>query len=396
MADPDDVVSLASALVRARSDGPPDHERPVIALLREVVSAAGAWCIEQETRLPGRSNLLVLPSDAGTADPGRFEHGLLFAGHADVVPPGDPAGWPGDPFDPWLDGAGRLHGRGTTDMKGALASFVTAFTRDLPALVQAQERGRLVGMLFTVDEEVSLAGAKAFCKSPWVRAFDTAVVPEPSGLLPVRGHKGVSFARFTVHGKAAHGSVPGRGVNAITVAMDLARDVIRRFDACKAGRAHPVLGSPTMNIGTIHGGEAANIVPASCTFTVDRRITWGETVDDVVASYRAAVDGFPVPDGASIDHVINNIEPPYLLDETDPFLRSIEAVHGKAHVMNGYTEAGVYHQAGVSAVILGPGTIDQAHVADEHVAVSDLVAAVDAYTAIMRRFIETGGGAGGA
>ena len=382
--DPRDVVSLSSALVRARSDGPPAHERPVLDLLLDVFGGAGACCIEQPVGLPDeRCNLLVLPSRTGVEKLDSFKNGLLFSSHMDVVSPGDVAGWPADPFDPWIDGDGCLHGRGATDMKGGLAATVVSFLDCHDALEAAQRQGRLVALLFTVDEEVSLAGARAFCASPLATAFDKVIVPEPTGLLAVRGHKGVLFIEVTARGKAAHGSVPERGVNAISIAMQTCRSLERDFTINAAKHVHPVLGAPTMNVGCINGGSAPNIVPESCTFAIDRRVTGGEDIGGVVERVASVLASCAIPPGGSLNHAAINARPPYLLDESNGFLNQIEGKLGKARVMNGYTEAGIFHQAGLSPIVLGPGSIDQAHVADEKVDVQALARAVDIYKDIM-------------
>ncbi len=376
-------------LVRIRSDPASTGERGVLEFLRSLCSDHGLICIEQPTRLGvGRENLLVVNHDVdGTLSPGSMPGGLLLAGHADVVGPGNMDGWQRDPFEPWKDDCGLIHGRGATDMKGGIAAFVTAYLANLDAIMA---RGSpLVGMLFTVDEEVSLAGAKAFARSPLARCFSSAIVPEPTSMVPVRGHKGVMFARFTTRGKAAHGSVPALGINAITLAMDLYRAIQIDFEVIAPSFDHPVLGRPTMNLGVIRGGTAANVVPDACELQLDRRITPGETVDSINKQYQAVVSGFATEHGVRVDHEVINAEPPFYLDDGDRFLQFIQSLHGTATVMNGYTEAGVYfNDAGMSSVILGPGSIDQAHVQEETVDARDLHRAVDAFGTTIRAHIK--------
>jgi acetylornithine deacetylase/succinyl-diaminopimelate desuccinylase-like protein len=377
---PEDAVALAQDLIVIRSDPPNAFEGGVFDYLKEGFEQAGFPTIEQETSLgPGRSNLLVLSKEPGGED---SHDGLMFAGHMDVVPPGDEATWLKDPFEPWIDGLGQLHGRGSTDMKGGIAAYIAAFLACGERL--AQPESKLVGLLFTVSEELTLTGAKAFAASPEVELFSTAVVPEPSGLVLVRGHKGVIFAKFTTHGKAAHGSVPEKGVNAIKIAIDLYGGLESRFLADQALYDHPVLGKPSMNLGFLNGGQAANVVPDACTIGIDRRLTWGESVEEIRKSYRQTIDGTCIPKGGKIEFELINAEEPYLLEDDDPFLQRITADLGPASVMNGYTEAGIYfNKANISTIIFGPGSINQAHVANEFIAIEDIKKAEGIYVKLI-------------
>lgn len=300
----------------------------------------------------------------------------------DVVPPGDPSAWEGNKIDPWVDAYGYLHGRGSVDMKGGMAAFVTAFLKNLDTI--KRNRRSLIGLLFTVDEETSLAGAQAFVESPYARLFAKAILPEPTGLQPVRGHKGVLFLRFTIRGKSAHGAVPERGVNAIRIAMDIYKCIEEQYKSIRDSRTHAVLGSPTINLGIFSGGEKVNVVPDACTFSIDRRINPCETTTGVIEEILAASRLCPLPDGASFACEVINAKPPYYLEDGQEFLQEICSLTGSPSVMNGYTEAGIfYNEASIPTIILGPGTIASAHVANERVAIADLVAAERIYARII-------------
>jgi len=380
------VIQLAQDLIRIPTDPPAHLEGDLVNWLKEQFENRGLRCITQPTGLGEfRENLLVLsqdPSDATSSLDDR--NGLLFSAHVDVVPPGNE-----NAFEPWIDGEGFLHGRGATDMKGGMAAFIAAFLDNLDAITS--HPGKLLGMLFTVDEETTLTGAKVFASSEHARLFKNAILPEPTGMQPVRGHKGVTFIRYDVHGKSAHGAVPERGMNAITIAMDLYHAIENSFSARFTKRVHPVLGPPTFNIGAMHGGERANIVPDSCYFLLDRRITGGEDVNDAIAELDEIARALQIPDGASITSQVIHAEAPYWLDDTDPFLQQVCRMLGaEPGIMLGYTEAGIYfNQAGISTVILGPGSIEGAHVVDEKVSVQELHDAAGIYEKIMLDYINT-------
>ncbi|MBN2151471.1 MAG: M20 family metallopeptidase [Candidatus Lokiarchaeota archaeon] len=379
-----DVAKLAGELVAIPSDPPRHPETGVAEYLKALFEGCGCPCIEIPTRLgPGRHDLLVLNHDPGEPlDPSNDGGGLLFSAHMDVVPPGDPSSWEGGRLDPWIDGEGYLHGRGAVDMKGGMAAFVSAFLKNIDGVTR--DRQALIGLLFTVDEETSLAGASAFVASPHARLFGRAILPEPTGLQPVRGHKGVLFMRFTVRGKAAHGAVPERGVNAIQLAMSMYGAIEAEFKRVLEARTHPVLGRPTLNLGILSGGQKVNVVPDSCTFSIDRRVNPGETTGGVIREILAAAGGRPLPAGASASHEVINERPPYYLPDGNDFLQEVCALTGPPATMNGYTEAGIYYNDGhIPTVILGPGTIDSAHVANEKVSVAELEAAERIYARIM-------------
>ena len=384
MTDLLDVEELARELVGIPSD-PPEHvEGGLMTWLKALFESRGLCCITQATGLgKDRENLLVSSKELSldTFDPAA-QNGLLFSAHLDVVPPGN-----ANAFKPWIDDDGFLHGRGSTDMKGGMAAFISAFLNNLDAIVARPDK--LLGLLFTVDEETTLTGAKVFASSNLARLFKNAIVPEPTGMQPVRGHKGVIFARYDVHGKSSHAAVPERGINAITIAMDLYHAIENRLTSALASRVHPVLGPPTFSIGAMHGGERANIVPDACMFLLDRRVTGGESVDAAVSELDEIARTLEIPEGASITNQIIHAEEPYWLDDEDPFLQHVcSIVSSEPGVMNGYTEAGIYYnRANISTIILGPGSIEGAHVMDEKVSITELRHASEIYEKIMSDYL---------
>ncbi|MBD3186768.1 M20/M25/M40 family metallo-hydrolase [Candidatus Bathyarchaeota archaeon] len=391
------VLELAKTLVSIRSDGSPEWETGILHWLEEFFQDKPVKMVFIDTGLEdGRDNLLILPRTiqgiTREKKAGFKGEGLLFCGHMDVVHPGDLDTWHSDPFKPWIgngdDGKEILHGRGTSDMKGALAAFIVSFLSYIDAINEATKQDRVIGLLFTVDEEVGLRGADAFASSSHARLFDKAILGEPTRMIPVRGHKGVLFERIKVSGRAAHGSVPDQGISAIKIAMDFYHHLEKAHEEGVTCHSHPLLGDPTLNLGVFRGGTAPNVVPDECTLEIDRRITKGENVEDVRQGFRDMVDAMHLPDGAMIKEECINSRPPYYLDDDEPFLSFIESLLGPATIMNGYTEAGCYfNDGGISTIILGPGSIDQAHVANEHVAIAQLDKAVDVYSSLIRSYL---------
>ncbi|MHA1794202.1 MAG: M20 family metallopeptidase [Promethearchaeota archaeon] len=390
-------LELTKRLVSIRSDPGPDHEVMVIRYLAFLFKDTGLKLIHLDAGLgDGRNDLLVVNQDLDQVDlAGKLEPGLLLCGHVDVVPPGNEKEWLKDPFTPWIDedNPDQLHGRGTTDMKGAVAAMIVAYLSCLDSIEEKKKEGKLVGLLFTVDEEVTLKGAEAFVGSNHARFFGGAVLGEPTSLIPVRGHKGVLFLKVRFKGKAAHGSVPGMGINAIKMAMEFYARMEKEFNDMKRMNTHPILGEPTINLGVIAGGVAANIVPDSCELNIDIRTTSYEMQGEVLSTIEHLIDSMDFPADASAWVDVMNEKKPFYLDDASPFLKKMVELTGvPAQIMNGYTEAGVYfNESGLSTVIIGPGSINQAHVVNEYISIKELGKSVEIYKKIILSYLNSSG-----
>lgn len=281
----------------------------------------------------------------------------VFTGHVDVVPTGDAALWAHPPFDADLVD-GRVWGRGTTDMKGGVAAIVAA--------LDAAPDGAAVGALFTVEEETGSRGAAEAATLLDGREARLLVVAEPTDGRVVRGHRGVTWLRVVTEGVAAHGSLPHLGRNAIT-----------GLTAVLDRAARSGTGWDTLNIGTISGGTAVNVVPDRAEAAVDLRTTTPGA--DPSAWWRAQ------PDLASVEALLDL--PAVLLDPDDPVVRGL-GIEPDDRVVGYFTDAAVLVGAlGCDRVVLlGPGSTDLAHRRDEFVEVAALHAAVDRYTDLIVRW----------
>ena len=226
------------------------------------VAARAGLDVDLQKVLPGRSNVI-----ATLAPSGRVKHRLLLAPHLDTVNVVSEK-----QFIP-RSARGRIYGRGACDAKGSVAAMVTALSR----LARQGRRPKATEIVFTglMDEENTQAGSRALVAAGW-RA-DLAIVGEPTRLQIVTAHKGVLWLRMETYGKAAHGSLPRLGKNAVhemaRIVDLLESDYARRLQQ----RRHPLLGPPTINVGFMRGGTQFNIVPASCEAGADRRTLPGET-----------------------------------------------------------------------------------------------------------------------
>jgi acetylornithine deacetylase/succinyl-diaminopimelate desuccinylase-like protein len=345
-------------------------EKRVADFLAATAARAGLE-VEFQKVLPGRPNLIVrlLP-------PNRIRQTILLAPHLDTV------GADESQFVPrWKNG--RLHGRGACDTKGSVAAMLTA----LCELANAKSRPVETEIVFAglIDEEHAQAGSRALVGqasslSPFFQkardrqdACSTlAIVGEPTRLQAVTAHKGSLWLQLETRGKAAHGAAPQLGQNAV---HEMARivDVLETDYAARLRRRkHPLLGTATVNVGTICGGVQPNIVPDRCAISIDRRTLPGETETGV----RREIAAFLRSKNLSAKISSTKLAPALPL-ETNPklplvrqFFRSVG--QSRPAGVEFFCDAAVLANAGIPSVVFGPGDIAQAHTADEWISLASL------------------------
>jgi acetylornithine deacetylase len=316
--------------------------------------------------------------------------GIVLSGHSDVVPvEGQP--WDSDPFQV-VARDDRLYGRGTADMK----SFLAVALALVPEMLAAELRVP-IHLAISYDEEVGCIGVRGLIADvtanlPLPRLV---IVGEPTDMKIVNAHKGVTVFRTTVTGKEAHSSQPHRAANAIQAAArligflsDLAEE--KRAQAPADSRFEPPFTS--FNVGTIAGGTAQNIVPRHCSFTWEYRELPGDdgaailerftrfAEDQVLPGLRANA-----PEAAIVTESLAGA--PALSPEPDSEAEAlVRALTGAntTHAVSFAAEAGLFQQAGFPAVICGPGSIDQAHQANEFIELDQ----VEACEVVLRRLID--------
>ncbi len=333
--------------------------------------AAKGFRTDRVGRTPGRPNLLAR---FGADAPRRS---ILFESHLDTVGVG---GFQGDPFVLREEG-GRLYGRGACDTKGPLAAFMAAL--DAKTLAALSAGGVQLIWLGAIGEETGNLGAEE-AVAEGLRA-DECVVLEPTDLRIVHAHKGACWFTVATRGRAAHASDPARGESAILKMPAVWRILEEERSAAAKEFSDPILGEPTVSVGTIHGGAATNIVPARCEIQVDRRLMPGETAARVLGDLRARMAS--VPGGVEIA----------LLKEGLPFHTEVESGlvrrFGEALAAAGVephregaawcSDAGVLAGACRQTLVWGPGSIAQAHTTDEYIERASL----DAGREVLRQFL---------
>ncbi len=370
-------IDLLRELVAIPSVNPELADRPEIGGEHRMVEWLEAWLSRRgfsTSRVgpdPKRPNLVAR---LGGADARRT---LLFESHLDTV---GVVGFSGDPFA-LREEQGRLYGRGACDTKGPLAAFLAAIDDEVLAALRASSV-ELV-LLGAIGEETGNLGAEQ-AVADGLRADETIVL-EPTQLRIVNTHKGACWFKAATRGRSAHGSDPGRGDNAI-LKMPAVWQAIEAATAEAARTYAPSgLGTPTVSLGTIHGGTGTNIVPDACAIQVDRRFLPGETCAAILEDIRARLAD--VPGGVEIT----------LLKEgrafhTDPEA-SLPQRLGQALTAAGLeasgegaawcSDAGVLADACRETVVWGPGSITQAHTANEYIESGQLAIAIE----VLRHFL---------
>jgi succinyl-diaminopimelate desuccinylase len=320
-----------------------------------------------------------------------------FNGHYDVVPAG--SGWSRSPFEPVVDG-GRLYGRGSSDMKGGIAAFLAA----AKSFIESGKFRGSIEVALVPDEEIGGESGTGYLVRELRARPDYVVIGEPSGSGVVWiGHKGAVWVTVGVHGRQAHGSTPWLGVNAfesmVKVAEGLMREYLPYLESRRSAYEYddPRGARPTAMLGgEVRGGAKVNVVPGYYSFSIDRRVTPDEKLEDVereVAEFvrRAASE---LPRDVKVEVKVVNRLPPALTDPNSRLVRvakeAAKEVLGReprATVCLGGLDMRYYTEVGVSTVTYGPGALGVAHIADEYLPLDDFERMVYIYYLMLEKLL---------
>jgi succinyl-diaminopimelate desuccinylase len=379
--DRDRLVERLRRLVRTPSENPPGEEAAAGELVSSFCADLGLEVEVFEVE-PGRPN--VVARWRGD-EPGPT---LAYCSHIDVVPVGERALWEHDPFGAVVSG-GRLHGRGASDAKGPVAAALEAVAALRAA--GAPIAGVLELELVADEETMGGCGAGALVDRGVLRP-DIAIVGEPTSLKVVHAQRGACWLRVTTRGVAGHGSAPERGVSAIRHMAE----VVLQLDACLPDVVHPVLGGPSINVGTISGGAKVNVVPAACIIEIDRRSVPPEKEEDVLDSVRAAIEAARTrfPD-LEAEVEVQFYGEPFEIPTEARLVQvmagaTAEARDADAELIGfrGASDARFLVRAGAEVIVCGPGDITLAHTARESIDLAELEHAVIAYALAFARLLD--------
>jgi len=353
-------------LIRAKTVNPPGNEDLAAKVVMEALeeTAIEVRTVEAE---PRRTNVLA---GVGPAPPV-----LLVAAHLDVVPAGEE--WSGDPFEPVVS-EGKVIGRGASDNKGVAAAMLALF----PFLVEhADALGAGALFAFVADEEQgSRLGMDLLADQGCLDGVDSAIIPDCAGNMKTiyTSEKGLLHLTVTARGRAAHGSTPQLGSNAILHMLDL---IARLEEIGLADATHPLHTPATWNVGMIEGGEAVNVVPAKCTTQIDIRYLPGQSADGITEALRRIADDVAAgKDECSFDIETTMHLTPAAVNDDAPIIGAVSEaareILGAAPDVAGLSGTTVAKQLiykGIDAVSFAPGDKNVAHTADEYVHIDELV-----------------------
>jgi acetylornithine deacetylase/succinyl-diaminopimelate desuccinylase len=383
------ITALLRDLVQAPSHpGVPRQEEKAAVVLANFFAAHEIKATKHEVR-PGRPNVLA---NVQGAMPGRK---LLLCGHTDTVPPNKIT-----TMDPFAAESrdGRMYGRGTVDMKGALAAMAGA----LIALKNSNvlRRGS-VTLAAVIDEEMESLGAEALIQSGF--AADGAIVGEPTGNQIAIGHKGLEWLEVEFIGKATHGGTSEKGVNAISAAAKFIGLVEQNLLPRLKERKHPILGSPSLNFGTIHGGDQPSTVAAECKIQIDRRWIPSEEVElvfaeleNTLASVRHEMPGLKTSLRRVRGGMAKMIHGPLEISPEHPLVIAAQKARqeicgdaGELAAFPAWTDGALLSREGkIPTLICGPGDPALAHSPEESIALEEVYQAAEIYAMTAIHFLD--------
>jgi acetylornithine deacetylase/succinyl-diaminopimelate desuccinylase-like protein len=383
MAKPGNVIETLQAMVRIDSvnstlSGKPKAETLLCDWLEKM--AKGFGLSTQRLPLQGRADQLLVTHVVDADAPW-----LLFDSHMDTVAVD---GMTVEPFGGELR-AGRVYGRGTCDTKGTGAAMLWAMKQ----YAQDGKGPNNIALFFGVDEEVGMHGVLSFLKQdyPGLGFVPSGViVGEPTELMPIIAHNGVIRWQVTTHGVASHSSVPHDGRSAISMMMKLVHAIESDYIPTVTAE-HKLTGRAACSVNMIRGGSAPNIIPDQCVIDVDRRVVPGEDYEAILPAFIEVLDRARAEDPTiKCGFEVGTTHAPLLPAGGEGLLSAIKDVLGRLGLPTlavgapFATHASHYSNAGLPAVVLGPGEIDQAHTCDEYISTDQLERGVDVYRALMQ------------
>ena len=371
-----DPLTLTRELLSFNTINPPGRERKCAQYLGRLLEDGGFETNFYEFEME-RTSLIARMEGSRNKDP------LCFSGHIDTIPLGNEK-WNKDPFQGEVDGD-KVYGRGSSDMKSGVAAMVVAALR----LSRMSKGTAGIILVFSAGEETGSQGVSHLAKLGNVLGKSGAIiVGEPTSNYPLVGHKGSLWVEVQTTGVSAHGSMPERGVNAIYKAVATVNQ-LQKFDFGVS--SDPILGAPTLNVGTISGGVNINSVPDHAQIGLDIRTIPGQSNHEVYERLRSylgeEVAIRKILDVGSVTTDPKDLWVQEVFKIMESFLKESPVPRGVAY----FTDASILTPAfgNPPTIILGPGEPSMAHKTDEFCYVSKIMEATEAYLEIAEKWCES-------
>ena len=374
----EEITNLAQELIKIPSDETAG-EKEVCEYLESYLKSLGMKVRLQEV-LPNRPNIIaeVIGDEVGKS--------IMFNGHVDTVPVGDIKKWSMDPYSAIIKD-NKLFGRGSTDMKGAIASMIIA----MKFIMNNVEKfnGKIIFTGVMAEETTGLGTQKIVEENI---KTDMAVVGEPSDEKIYRAHKGTMWFNLSTYGKLEHSSESNsESNNAIINMMKLIME-INEISKELETIENNLVGHPSINIGLIDGGTKQNMIADSCRISIDRRTLPEEKTDEILDKLRIRLDGLrSLDDRLTFDLEIDTIREAVEVAESEQIVQEVKNALNKVinknptiSGMKATTDMSILvNQGNIPSVIYGPGFIKQAHTVDEFIEVKRLVESSQVYAEIL-------------
>lgn len=352
-----------------------NSNRKVIDKLADWLTTLGFQC--EILPLPNNPNKANLIATLGSG-PG----GLVLSGHTDTVPFNE-SRWDTNPLA-ITEKDNKLFGLGSTDMKGFFPIAIEA----AKAFLDTPLKEPLI-ILATADEESTMDGARALVQQGYPKAR-FAVIGEPTDLKPIRMHKGIMFEALTVVGRAGHSSNPALGNNALEAMHVVMADLMAFRSELQAQYQNPLfdVAVPTMNLGCIHGGDNPNRICGQCELHFDIRALPGMNNADIHTAIQQRLQ--PIAEQLKVNISLREMNTDLAAFDQpadSELVKTVEKLTGQqAQAVAFATEAPLLQQLGMQTVVMGPGSIDQAHQPNEYMPLNQVQPAIDLLKQLIERF----------
>ena len=379
-----DLISLCQDLVQINSENPPGNENDLIRYCEELLFNLNAE-VEVVKHSKTRSSLIARWN--GWEKEKKKKKEILFVCHADTVPAGNLKNWDGGPFSAdMIDG--KIYGRGASDMKSGIAAVISA----LKLLKDTQPKNTIT-FLLTADEECYGMGVEIFTKPSYKLDPDIIFIPEPTENHIAIAEKGTLWLELTTKGKSGHASKPEQGKNAVLLMTTL----LEQLDFSHfLQEEHDLLGRFSACVTTIRGGNKINVIPDSCSATIDIRFLPGQKVEQIITFISSQANK------TTKDKKFDKIEIKSLLQreaiENAPLDLKIEnAIKTVKKIKEDAIVSGVSYFTDAAVLvshfrapffICGPGKVETMHTNNEYVSVNKLIESFEIYQALIKSLMD--------
>jgi len=375
-----DAVKILSDMVSIPSY---DSEKYVVEYLIQRMEKLGIKYKLTEVA-PERHNLI--------AEIGEGKKSLILNSHTDTVSPGDTSKWTNHPLR-LTQKNDLLYGLGSCDAKGSLVAMLVAFESIFSEL--SSLNGRLILQAVCCEET---RGRGTLAEAMQGLNADSAIIGEPTELVPMIGHKGGLGLEVETFGKPAHASSPEEGINAISNMANIIKALDKLAQAI-SNRNHPLFGKASLAITQIHGGRATNVIPDQCAITIDRRLIPDENIIDAQKEIEDIIE-IEKKSNPNLIAIVNKkigIDP-CLISPEEPIVQtvinSVYEVKDKRPNVTGFQACCdmwcLVHHSHIPTVILGPGKLSMAHKVDEYISIKELYDAAKIYATIAINWLNKG------